>query len=820
MYKYLLNSGNTYLIVSPRWADLGPAVQWSLLAGLLIVPLTLMVALYRYELRLVARRHAAGLLALRLAVAVVIWLAVAWRPYLADVRTEETPSRVRIAIDLSTSMDVADLQRGDDEKTALAKALGVERIDSTWTRKRIAHHLLSSSGPDLYQRLADRHAVEIVGFDSTSRPLSLDGVLAQLHEAPIPGAVPAATDLNQPLAHLSRGTEQPLLGVIVVTDARHNVGASPLDRADALGKSGVPIFPVIVGSREQPIDWMIVDVQAPTRVFKNTTAPIEIRAKATNLSAQDLMIELQFTGKPMLPEHRQIISHRGKDEVYTARFQAKLEETGTHEYQVRVTSKDAREITLANNTVNRFVRIIEDKAKILLVDGEARWEYHYLASALARDPAVALDRVVFAPPRLGLIKDDLRDKAGLPKTKLPEFAGKKDERDPLMSYDCILLGDVAPDSLSAADSQRLERYVSQRGGTLILIAGKRHMPMDYVKSAGPIGKLLPIIEPRVLATDKGFTLAPTAESKLRPFLQLEPDASMSDWPELPSHYWGVVGKRKPGATVLMTPIQVDVLDAPKEDTGIFVQQNYGFGRVVFLGIDSTWRWRFRVGDTYHHRFWGQLARWSAADQLLPAGNHLIRYGPREPIYYQGQEVEIAVRPGDSLATLKEPLDARAKIFRKRPGQVDELIAVAPLATNTRQGNIIEAKLRDLPPGVYRVELDIPAWREAIAAPNDPTTPAMKDGDIFRVLPRDNDELLDLATDWSLAQSLADRSDGKVYTPETIDDLLERLARRVERTERRDEYRPWRDAPYVWWLLGLLLTLLTTEWIWRKSLELP
>ena len=52
---------------------------------------------------------------------------------------------------------------------------------------------------------------------------------------------------------------------------------------------------------------------------------------------------------------------------------------------------------------------------------------------------------------------------------------------------------------------------------------------------------------------------------------------------------------------------------------------------------------FRVGDVYHHRFWGQLARWSAAEKLLPAGNRFVRYGPREPVFTEGQEAELAVQ---------------------------------------------------------------------------------------------------------------------------------------------------------------------------------
>ena len=78
---------------------------------------------------------------------------------------------------------------------------------------------------------------------------------------------------------------------------------------------------------------------------------------------------------------------------------------------------------------------------------------------------------------------------------------------------------------------------------------------------------------------------------------------------MPKHFWGIVGKRKPAASVLMTPVLDAITGQGRRDTGIFVEQNYGFGRVLFVGIDSTWRWRYRVGDTYHHRFWGQLVRW-------------------------------------------------------------------------------------------------------------------------------------------------------------------------------------------------------------------
>ena len=56
-----------------------------------------------------------------------------------------------------------------------------------------------------------------------------------------------------------------------------------------------------------------------------------------------------------------------------------------------------------------------------------------------------------------------------------------------------------------------------------------------------------------------------------------------------------------------------------------MRQNFGFGKVVYVGIDSTWRWRFKKGDTYNHRFWSQVIRWAASDRALVAGNEFVRF---------------------------------------------------------------------------------------------------------------------------------------------------------------------------------------------------
>ncbi len=63
-------------------------------------------------------------------------------------------------------------------------------------------------------------------------------------------------------------------------------------------------------------------------------------------------------------------------------------------------SAQVQEGNLANNQAKAIIRSLDEEIRVLVIDGEARWEYHYLASALMRDPQVKAERVVFIQPRM------------------------------------------------------------------------------------------------------------------------------------------------------------------------------------------------------------------------------------------------------------------------------------------------------------------------------------------------------------------------------------------------------------------------------------
>jgi hypothetical protein len=421
--------------------------------------------------------------------------------------------------------------------------------------------------------------------------------------------------------------------------------------------------------------------------------------------------------------------------------------------------------------------------------------------------------VVFDQPRINAVTEDGAKKMGLPDLSLP--------RDPeaLMGYDCIILGDVSPDQVGKAEREQLEKYVSERGGTLVLLAGKRSMPMEFLRDGDPFLKMLPISSPKVVKADSGFRVTLTAEGQQTGFLRMEPNAgdSAEVWSYLPPHYWAITGRAKDGAVTLAHVPQVNMPKDPaaardvERNNALIVRQNYGFGKVVYVGIDSTWRWRYKKGDLYNHRFWSQVIRWAASDRAMVAGNEFVRFGAREPVYRADEEVEVVARLSDKVKKLGPEALAGARMIRKpKPGQ-EEVIGLMPLKPHPVIPREYDGAQANLPPGEYDIELVIPDIEEKLNGPDGKKLRAH-----VQVLPADTGEMLDLGTNWLLMEDLATRSGGNVFPAERANELIELLQSRSATREYAVEQKMWQS----WWTLLLFIMLLSLEWVARKFAGLP
>jgi len=843
------------------------ALRWLLLLFLPFATLAVLLGLARYELRLVPLRIAITLLALRVAVFVCILLTLFLEPKFSRTIREEVPGRVLIAIDRSESMRIGDPQRPLLDKLILAKSLNwftdllpeslldrwiqdvrtrgeplfseedtdagrderkafaalIERYDRV-TRLSVANRVLQPDGAGLLPSLQAKHAVQLIAFDQSLKALPSDaeklGEALEVNRAysPESSANHAYTDLKLPLLRAaeiggdSANSERAkLLGVVVLTDGRHNWGESPLAKAMELGQRKVPIFSIVVAPREAPADVALLSAQAQSAtVFKGSTVPIETKVRITGWPAGEVRVKVEVPpnekGELVLLE--EIIHHNGLDQTYSLSFKVKLDAPGPQSIVVVAQGEGAKDRFPNNNKRIVRVNVVKDRARVMLIDGEARWEFHYLQTCLGRDPNMDVRSVVFRQPRITRATDEELRKFGTPASKMPTDA------DALSGIDCIVLGDVEPEQFSLAERQRLEKYVAEDGGTLVMLAGKRAMPMAYtVAESEPFRKMMPLNNLKVLNnTDKGFSLNLTPEARASWFLQLgdTPTENAEAWAGFPPHYWAITGEPKPGAEVLATA----------NGSPVLARQNYGFGRVFYVGIDSTWRWRYKTGDYYHHRFWGQVAQWAASDRLLPTMNAAgtIKFGTREPAFRTGQEVEVIVRGTDAVKKLGANTLKGARVVKlpEKAGEAEKPIGLVPLKLPENRTRDLVGKLRDLLPGKYALELSIPEWTGDLQGPPGIDGRALPLRSTFEVLPPEQEELVEISANVPLLEDFANASSGKVYWPHETQELIERLARQSAFIEHRVE-RPFRKS---WWLLGLILLLLSAEWGLRKWSGLP
>jgi hypothetical protein len=822
---------DAHLLLTPRLGGMSRFTQVGVLLLILAVLLYLIFRLYRHELRLVPRRMALLLLGLRLALVAVLFLVTSMKPALARTVSETVPSKVLIAVDRSDSMGVTDPQRSAAEKQALAKGLKYSldpgQIDAL-TRNQIVERVLSPEGANVLPAIADKHRIDVIQFTQGTGDLpkewaKLKPVLDELNSKPGGNAF---TDLKQPLVRaIERGgtSEGKLLGVVVLTDGQHNWGLSPLNKARELGQRGVPVYFVGIGAKDPPPDLAILSVKAtPPTVFKNAYTTVEARVLVNNLPPGKVKVTLTYPDRPDGKKRDPLveeITHDGTSGPRLVTFVVKMEQPGTETLAVTGEhvpddANDPRKDTRPeNNSRQVVVNVSPDKAKVLLVDGEVRWEFHYLQTALVRDETMDTTSVAFDQPRLPDGREDEAQKMRLPDLRLPK------DPEALMAYDCIILGDVSPDQFGRAEREQLEKYVAERGGTLVLLAGKRSMPMDYLKEGEPLAKMLPITNPKVVKSDAGFRISLTAEGQQTGFLRMDPNPGMSleIWNNLPPHYWAITGRAKDGAVTLASVPQANAPRDPaaaaevERNNALIVRQNFGFGKVVYVGIDSTWRWRFKKGDTYNHRFWSQVIRWAASDRALVAGNEFVRFGSREPVYRADQEVAIVARLSDKVKKLPADALAGARLIRKPKPGVEEIVGLMPLRPHPVIPRELDGSQANLPAGEYDVELVIPDIEDKLNGPDGKKLRAH-----FQVLPADTGEMLDLGTNWNLMEDLAAKSGGKVFPAERAGELVELLRSRTATREFAVEQKMWQS----WWTLILLIVLLSLEWVARKFAGLP
>lgn len=786
----------------------GLSVGWYVF--IIIVVAALVVWIYKSTPVTVAPWRRYTLAALRV-VFLALLLALLLRPVLAFT-VEGSIRRVLVMlVDGSASMQIADprLDANDQKRAAIAKGIldPKDELKQTLDRSRarefeqvsrleLTKAAFQNERIDLLPRLDKEFDLSAFSFGQGLAELSarkLETNVSKSKETKkasiesfdwverLEGTAPSTAIGDGIREVMNRKRGQPLAGIVLVTDGVNNSGSQPRDAAAAARSEGVPLYIYGVGITS-PRDIIVQNLFAPDVTFVKDEVPLTVRVRGQGLNGESAELQLKLDGQVVAT--RTLTFTNDAEQVVPLKFTpqtlGEFELTASVEARSDETVKD-------NNSRSQRIKVIDSKIKVLLVDQSPRWEFKYLQMLLLRDRRVDL--------KCFLVEGDKAISRTADSPYLPEFPARRDE---LFKYDLVILGDVDPKVLTALHQENLNKLVSDFGGALVVLAGKRHMPAQYRRSV--LEKLLPVeFEPSTTDSrsdpiaDKPIKLQLTAAGRASAMLRLSDrdDENAQMWAQLPPIYWAArVTRAKPAAEVLVVDSDVSKESRSGKMPVIAVQQ-YGLGQVMFVGTDNLWRWRKNAGDFYYTAVWGQIAQRVSIQRLLGVSRRTQLSTDRQN-YMAGDRVAVYARlySGAGFEPVQEP--AVKGSFGLKNGQ----------------GPRTEVALRPVPdqPAMYRGEfIATGAGGYGFSVENDPQTVL----DFNVTEPKF--EFGETAMNEALLKELAGTTGGQFFREENLYKLPETIAAKTERVQSPMEVELWASPLYFLLLLGVV----TAEWVLRK-----
>jgi hypothetical protein len=457
---------------------------------------------------------------------------------------------------------------------------------------------LTDPEQNVFRGLSERLKLRYFRFGRRLEPLAGNGELSAESSAALEASAPATwlgTSLQEALDQY--GTE-PLSGVVVLTDGASNGGLDPLAAAARLRDRSIPLYTVGVGLA-RPDDLSLRGLVVPDVVFANDLVPIRVQVNANGYEKRSTVLSVRLDGAEVASK---TVVLCGRPQFEQLVFKASRN-GGTKAIEVSLAPLPG-EATLENNTLRRTIRVVDEKIKVLCIEGSPRWEYRYLRAVLKRDPRIEVQFIT---------TEGDPDMARASREHLARFPEKEQQA---FKYDLIILGDVRASVFTPTQLARMEQLVREQGGSFILLAGHKHAPAEYVDT--PIAAMLPVWAEHekweVLGDDVYPVLTP--EGQQSSVMSLEPLESKTKalWANVkPLRRVAPLGGPKPGAKVLAELSDFGQRTSPYP---LIVWQRYGAGKSMFVGTDCLWRLRTQASDKYHLRFWGQAVQFLTLSRLL------------------------------------------------------------------------------------------------------------------------------------------------------------------------------------------------------------
>ena len=696
------------------------------------------------------------------------------------------------------SLSVTTIQRLIDQaiksaEVPITKASNQKAADES-KRSRLdkVESYLASAEQGWLKELATKATVHRYEFGQKVLPVASLSTEEQSNAGSEKRQLSAGTQLGAALQEISlANTAEPLAAAIVITDGGQNEGRDPREIAPSLANTAMHLVPI--GNTTMERDVILHHTHAPKAVLQNDTVVIESVVTAYGCAKEALQVRLLEKDAVI---DQQTLNVTG--EVFDTRVQLrwKASTLGKHTLAVRVTPV-SDERTEENNAATVDILVMEAKMRVLVADNFPRWETRYLLNLFKRDERVTFDQLLFEPQRMS--GDGV----------LSNFPTVPED---WLKYRVVILGDVLSSQLKPEHQKLLRDYVTEAGGNLVIVSGKDAMPAAYVNT--PLGAMLPVQRgDRTLSGGEPFYLQVADEGSDNLAIQIAENSAASErvWREMSLRMpiYSLSEFSKPKATthsLIWAGKSKTSFDPGDPSTRSFLSwHNVGAGRVVYLAAPIAYQLRYRQGDAFHHRFWGQLLRWIVARDLAE-GSQTVRLSTDKLRYEVGEPVQVLVQ----LRQLDGKVVSGAAL-QIEAWQRDNLLHNVTLKEDASRPGSYHALVPEAPMGLVKLSLLGDRVKELLASENYlrplETT--------ITVDPNAMLELRNPLCNLPLLREIADASGGMIVPPTGLEAALGQLNLEPETSESVSKKALWSR----WDLFFLFLGCLSLEWAGRKYLGL-
>ena len=575
-------------------------------------------------------------------VALALVVASLFEPSAVVSKTHTQTRSLPVLIDVSESMSMKDPRKNPEDVAAAAAALGMfpeqdlkpDRVAMmlnpeqrqailSASRLDLARGILTKAAGPVFQKLGESLDVSYHSFGSSPHLISDAREVGAKELASLTASEPS-TSIAASLEAVAKSSATPPAGIILLTDGIDNASSQRTESVlQNLGARGIPVFPVPIGLTE-PDDVSVRNIVMQEVAFSGDSVPVQVQLLSKGYEKRNATLTIKLNDREV---SRKRVRLDGGLQVENIDFNVDIHEKGAARVLVSV-EPFADEVSLANNRIERSIRVVNEKVNVLYIEGNNRWEFRYLTAILKRDPRL---KTTFIASSAG-----------------PEFARNSPEhierfpskREDVFKYDLVILGDVDAAFFTQEELGLLQELVRDRGGSLLVLCGPMHTPTSYAGT--PVETMLPVrfeAEGKwELTSDAVYpVLTNEGRSSMVMLLENEPVENDRIWSRVaPLDHLPPLTSAKPGATVLAT-LSDAAGDAQRYP--VVAWHRYGTGKCLSLATDRLWRLRFKTGDKYHWRVWSQCIQFLTLSRLM--GEHKrIRLETDRSTYHDGEQVRL------------------------------------------------------------------------------------------------------------------------------------------------------------------------------------